>query len=322
MHGDKDEDGWNASQYNGIKVACALLDADLDVRDNVREASGATGRNIQELIDSGCTMIFLCTYTKSAATRAIIAANPHIAFVTNSADIQNSPLTSCFIRMYQARFLAGALAGLESRKNRIGYIAAFPNSEVIRGLNAFALGVQATNPKALVYVSWTNSWSNPQTEAEHAHELLLDRDVDLLAYHQAGLTIPIIAEKAGIPFIGYNAQQTLNMDHALTTIQCRWDIYYYEIIQHFMKGELKYVKNHWVGFDREIITLSPLSERVSKENREIIDELRFGLSEKRLIFKGPIFDIKGNIRCKRGEVISDNALIDDMDWLVQGIIEK
>ena len=39
-----------------------------------------------------------------------------------------------------------------TQSNVIGYVAAFPLPEVIRGINAFTLGVRAVNPKAEVRV--------------------------------------------------------------------------------------------------------------------------------------------------------------------------
>lgn len=56
-------------------------------------------------------------------------------------------MTAYFGRMYQARYLTGMVAGSMTRKNEIGYVAAFPIPEVIRGINAFTLGARAVNPR-------------------------------------------------------------------------------------------------------------------------------------------------------------------------------
>ena len=53
-------------------------------------------------------------------------------------------------RYYEARYLAGLLAGKTSRSGIAGYVAAFPVPEVLQGINAFALGMRAANPKAQV----------------------------------------------------------------------------------------------------------------------------------------------------------------------------
>ena len=62
--------------------------------------------------------------------------------------------------------------------NQLGYVAAFPIPEVIRGINAFTLGVRHVNPDATVKVVWTNTWYDPQKERAAA-EALLDGGADL-----------------------------------------------------------------------------------------------------------------------------------------------
>ena len=53
-------------------------------------------------------------------------------------------------RFYEGRWLAGWLAGKSSKSGVAGYVAGFPVPEVVQGINAFALGMQAANPKAMV----------------------------------------------------------------------------------------------------------------------------------------------------------------------------
>ncbi|NBR67367.1 MAG: BMP family ABC transporter substrate-binding protein, partial [Actinobacteria bacterium] len=83
----------------------------------------------------------------------------------------------------EARYLSGIAAGKASPSGKIGYVAAFPIPEVIRGINAFTLGAQSVNPDATVQVTWTKTWFDPTLEKEAA-EALLDAGVDVLAQHQ------------------------------------------------------------------------------------------------------------------------------------------
>jgi basic membrane protein A len=88
-----------------------------------------------------------------------------------------------FGRMYQARYLSGMVAGAMTKSNTIGYVAAFPIPEVIRGINAFTLGAQSMNPDVTVRVVWTKTWYDPATEKEAAKSLL-DVGADVIAQHQ------------------------------------------------------------------------------------------------------------------------------------------
>jgi len=106
-----------------------------------------------------------------------------------------------FGRMYQARYLSGIIAGSMTKTNIIGYVAAHPIPEVIRGINAFTLGVRSVNPKAVVKVVWTNTWYDPGTE-RNAADSLLDVGADVLTMHQDTPATLQAAEKRGKYCIG------------------------------------------------------------------------------------------------------------------------
>jgi len=82
---------------------------------------------------------------------------PETTFMHCSGYKSGPNMTAYFGRMYQARYLTGMVAGAMTKKNDIGYVAAFPIPEVIRGINAFTLGVKAVNPEAKVRVVWTRT---------------------------------------------------------------------------------------------------------------------------------------------------------------------
>ena len=166
--GDINEPGWNSSHYNGIKAACDKFGLKLLVRDHVKENSGQCTAAIEELASEGAGMIFLASYSYSIEAQNLVGKYPNIAFATNFAEVHARNMTAYFVRVYQGRYLAGALAGMKTKSNVIGYVAAMSNSEVNRQINAFTLGVQRTNPKAKVVVKWTGSWQDEKKEAENA----------------------------------------------------------------------------------------------------------------------------------------------------------
>ena len=70
-------------------------------------------------------------------------------------------VSTYFGRMYQPRYLSGIVAGKATKSNLIGFVAAYPIPEVIRGINAFTLGVRKVNPQAKVKVVWIYTWHDP-----------------------------------------------------------------------------------------------------------------------------------------------------------------
>lgn len=317
--GDIRTPGWNESHYRGIKTACENFGLELMVRDNVKENSGQCPAAIKDLAQNGAGMIFLASYSYSQEAQNLVGEYPHIAFATNSAEVHAKNMTAYFVRMYQARYLSGALAGMRTKSNVIGYVAAMSNTEVNRGINAFTLGVQRTNPKAKVVVMWTGSWQNERKEAEHAERLIKEAGADVLTYHQDEEATAKVAEKFNVDFIAYNAILQSNSEHYLASVVCQWDLYYTDIIQRYLKGEINSVKNHWLGIDRGAVMLSKYSPVVTDEMISRIDSLKQELINGNLIFAGTIYDNAGNLRCGANEAISDDTLLENINWLVRGV---
>jgi basic membrane protein A len=74
------------------------------------------------------------------------------------------------------------IAGAMSKKNVIGYVGAFPISEVIRGINSFMPGAQVMNPDIKMKVVWVNTWHDPAKEREAAESLIL-QGADVITIH-------------------------------------------------------------------------------------------------------------------------------------------
>lgn len=317
--GDINVAGWNKSQYNGIKAACDNFGIELLVRDKIKENSGQCPAAIKNLVENGAGMIFLASYSYSREAQDLVEEYPQIAFATNSAEVHAKNMTAYFVRMYQARYLSGALAGMRTKSNVIGYVAAMSNTEVNRGINAFTLGVQRTNPNAKVVVMWTGSWQNEIVETQHAERLIKEAGADVLTYHQDEEATALVAEKFDVDFIAYNAILQSNSEHYLTSVVCQWDLYYTDMIQRYLKGEINSVKNHWLGIDRGAVMLSDFSPAVTPEMISKLDSLKQELINGNLIFAGTIYDNKGNLRCGADEAISDDTLLEDINWLVRGV---
>ena len=316
--GDINEPGWNESHYRGIKTACENFGLPLLVRDKVKENSGQCPEAIKDLAQHGAGMICFASYAYAIEARDLVGDYPNVAFATISAENHAKNMTAYFVRIYQGRYLSGALAGMKTKSNIVGYVAAKPNTEVKRGINAFALGVQRTNPQAKVLVMWTNSWQDDEIETDHAQRLI-EAGADVLTYHQNKDVTARVAEKYGVDFIAFNEILSGYSERYLTSVVCRWDLYYSEVIQRYLKGELNSVKNHWMGIKRGAVMLSDYSPAVTKEMIAQIDSLKLELTNGNLIFWGEIYDNEGNIRCEAGEAISDDTLLEDMNWLVRGV---
>lgn len=317
--GSAEDEGWNGMHYQGAQWACNELGIKLLVRENVLEGTGSCEQAIRELVSEGASLIILTSYAYPLEVKEVMEEYPEISFYTTSAEYFADNVTAYFGRMYQVRYLAGIIAGMQTQNNQIGYVAAMENIEVNRGINAFALGVKKVNPQAQIYVIWTGDWDNQQEEEQAADILINEVGVDMITYHQNQPYVAKVADAAGIYSIGYNEVIGGMSDKYLTAAVFDWNVFYYKIIKEFCQGRANSVKMHWYGLDKAVIRLSDFSPAVSEETRRIVEEERQRLMSGQSVFSGEIYDNKGILRCAEGENISDHILLEKMDWYVDGV---
>ncbi|MBE5884496.1 MAG: BMP family ABC transporter substrate-binding protein [Lachnospiraceae bacterium] len=318
--GKTTDSGWNSTHYNGVVSACEQLGTELIVKEDIAEGNGSCAEAIHQLVKDGVGMIILSSYSYPMEVKEIIDIYPDIAFYAISSEHVADNLTSYFGRMYQARYLAGIVAGMQTDNNSIGYVAAMPNNEVNRGINAFTLGVRSVNPEAEVYVSWTNSWDNKEKEVAAAESLITDKYVDVITYHQNQHYTAQTADAAGVYSIGYNEVANGLSDKYLTTAVWDWNSLYYQIIREYVQGQSNAVERRWFDIGSGVVGLAELSPQVSDETRHAVENAKARLNNSNDVFSGVIYDNSGTLRCGEGESLSDDALLTDMDWFVDGVV--
>lgn len=319
LTGSKDEHGWNGMNYKGIEAVCSELDIELLVEENILEGTGMCAEAVTKLAENNAEMIILSSYGYPAEVRDIIAQYPDISFYGISSDYYADNMSSYFGRMYQARYLTGIIAGMITETNSIGYVAAMPNSEVNRGINAFTLGVKRVNQEAEVKVIWTDSWDDEE-KATAASEKLIEMGADLLAYHQNQPYAVKAAEKAGVYSIGYNEAETGLSDKYLTAAVWNWKELYNDIVKDFMQGKANSKQHHWCGLETGAVGISECSPLVTQEMLDEIKKAESEILSGQDVFSGEIYDNNGTLRCSTDEFISDSALMDNFDWYVDGVV--
>ncbi|MFO7539116.1 MAG: BMP family ABC transporter substrate-binding protein [Chloroflexota bacterium] len=227
-------------------------------------------------------------------------------------------VSTIFGRMYQPRYLSGMAAGAATESNIIGYVAAFPIPEVVRGINAFTLGVREVNPDAEVRVVWTNTWYGPPEEKEAATALLAV-GADVIAQHQDTTEPQKAAADEGRLSISYNSPMLeIVGDTVLTGPVWDWGSKYISIINQVMAGTYS-TESYWGGMEDGLVGLAPYSDRVPDDIRQQIDEKRqIILSDEWDVFCGPVIGANGNLVVEEGKCLNDGEML-SMDYFVEGV---
>ena len=275
---------------------------------------------LNDMVDQGCNVIFSTSYGFMDFTLNVAKQHPDVYFFHCSGYKTADNMSAYFGRMYEMRYLSGIAAGLKTKSNKIGYVAAMPLPEVTRGINAFTLGVRSVNPDATVEVKWTNSWFDPTGEKQAAVELL-NSGCDVLGQHCDSAGPVVAAQEKGAWAVGYNADAlSKGPDAYLTAPLWDWGIYYTEQVQKIIDGTWK-SENYWGHghMDEGIVKLDKLSANCAEGTEEAIQKAQEEIDNGKHVFAGPLKDNEGNVKVQEGATMTDEEML-SMDWFVEGVI--
>jgi basic membrane protein A and related proteins len=286
--------------------------------ENVPEGPEAE-RVIRDFAQQGYDLVVTTSFGFMDPTLTVAEQFPNTWFVHVSGYRTAANVSTIFGRIYQARYLSGMAAGAATESNVIGYVAAFPIPEVIRGINAFTLGVREVNPQAEVRVVWTSTWFGPPQEREAA-VALLSVGADVIAQHQDTTEPQRAAQDAGAVSIGYNSDMSQVVgDTVLTSPVWNWGVKYIDIVQRIMDGTYT-SETYWGGMDEDVVRLAPFSARVPENVRAQINERQQQiLTGAWDVFCGPIRGANNNLVVEEGRCLTDEEML-SMDYFLEGVV--
>ena len=320
LNGSSSDNSWGQSHYEGLQECSDSLNLEILCRENVPEDESSKAV-MEELIGQGCEIIICDSFGYGEWELECAKKHPDIYFYHATGVEESDNLSTYFGRIYQMRYLSGIVAGMQTETNEIGYVAAFPIAEVNRGINAFTLGVRLVNPDAKVYVKWSNSWTGEEENAAATKELLEEHNIDVLAMHSDAMSPMEIADKNGIWIIGYNVDNSNRFpDTYLTAPVWNWDKFYEPRILECLQGKFQGI-HYWEGIESGVVDLAPLTSNVKPGIAEKVEEERLRLmSETFDVCYGPITDNEGNVRIKSGQSMTDENMLNNFFWYVEGVV--
>ncbi len=275
-------------------------------------------RVILNMARKGFDVIFATSFGYMDPMLKVAKQFPKIAFLHCSGFKMADNMSNYFGRIYQARYLSGIVAGSMTKSNVIGYAAAFPIPEVIRGINAFTLGAQSVNPNVTVRVVWTKTWYDPATEKEAAKSLL-DVGADVIAQHQDSPGPQEAAQEKGVYSIGYNSDMSAFAPKShMTAPVWNWGPYYTKVVEQVKKGTWK-AESAWPGLKEGIVDLAPFGAMVPQNVQDKVNKEKADIIGGKKIFTGPIKDQKGTVKIAGGVAATDKELL-GMTWFVKGVV--
>ncbi len=305
--------GWSWAHDQGAKfVEDQLGDAvEITTLESIPEGPDSQ-RVFEDLAADGNKLIFGTSFGYMDPMLAAAENFPDVVFEHATGFKTSENMGNYFGAAEEGRYLAGMAAGAATESNLIGYVAAFPIPEVLRGINAFTLGAREVNPEAQVQVVWTSTWFDPPVEGDAA-QALLDAGADVIAMHQDSAAPGQAAEAAEAKWAGYNTDMTEFAPTAwLTAPIWNWGPFYLATAQAVIDGTWE-SDAYYGDMADGMVDLAPFGPSVSQETQDLIDERKQQIIDGSFsVFPDPIVGQDGAER-ELGDIFA-------MDYFVEGVI--
>ena len=357
INSKNDTAGYTFAHHNGITTAMKELGLDTETQlvivDEVPEDKEQVLSAIDVLVGEGANIIFGISFGYIDAMEEAAAEYPDVIFSHATGYKSNTTnFNNYFGRAYQARYLAGIAAGLKSLEmgnNNVGYVAAYGTeyAETASGINGFALGVQAVNPNATVYVKNLGAWADEVNESAFAVELIESYGCGVISQHCDSAQPQMAAENAGVFGCGYNSDMTPDAPKAhLTAAIWNWNVYYRTAMEAAMSCGTadKFVETmgtpaYYGGLAEGFVDVSPLSDNCAAGTAEAIEAVKammvngewdvFSGTKLEIAADGtvtkveaPLVDNAGNeIVAAGGASVEDGVITGTMNYFVAGVQE-
>ena len=323
--GPKDDFGWNQAQAEAAAQIKKLSGVKVIEEEKVPETADVQKTMLAMIKQDKATMLFPTSFGYFDPHILKVAAdNPSIRFAhcgglwTEGKHPKN--VASYFGYIDECQFLNGILAASVSKSKKIGFVAAKPIPQVLRNINAFALGAKSVDPSITTRVIFTGDWSMPVREAE-ATNGLIDQGVDVVTCHVDGPKVVVeTAEKRGAFTCGYHASQAkLAPKGYLTGAEWNWLTPYTLFVKAAQDG--KPLTNFLRGGLKEgFVKMSAYGAAAPEKGRKAADAVKAQMMKgSYVIFKGGMKDNKGNVVVAKDAPQTDLDL-EKMNYLIEGVV--
>jgi len=310
------ESAWTKAHDRGRRYLEKVMGDRITVRTYETSQSGPeTDETMEQAVRDGAEVIFATTPPLIGACRKIAANHPEVRVLNCSLSMPYTGVRTYYSRIYEGKFITGAIAGAMSRENCIGYVANYPIFGVPAGINAFALGARMTNPDAKIVLHWSCLPGS-------APERFAKRDISVVSNREA--VAGSVAHRAW----DWGTYQFCSDGTMLPLASPCWDWgrFYEKVVLTIFAGGWDPQKakseeravNYWWGMDSGVIDVQ-LSDQLPDGVRQLATILKDGLT------KGTIDPFYRVIRSQDGTIRNDGTRhflpeeIMNMDWLCDNV---
>ena len=307
--------GWTLGHDKGREYMEQELGSKVVVRSYFQaDTPEEVDRLIELAVDEGAQVIFTTVPQMSHATLKAAVKHPKVFFFNCSLDQPYSSIRTYYGRVFEGKFITGAIAGAMAQNDRIGYIASYPIYGVPASINAFALGALMTNPRAQIELRWSCLPGTPQADFfADSIRVVSNRDIP-------------VQSKMYLDFCNYG---TYLLDDkgdliSLASPVWVWGKFYEKVVRGILSGSLKNDRdgsgrNYWMGMDTGVIDLD-LSDHLPQGVRMLAKNLQRSIMDHTLDpFARRILASDGSVKNPGSDTTFTLDELLHMDWLCANV---
>ena len=272
---------------------------------------------IELAVAAGCELIFTtATQMVNQSVRSAIQ-HPKVKIYNCSIMMSYSSICTYYARMYESKFLLGAIAAALSRADRLGYVADYPIYGAMANINAFALGAKMINPYVEIHLVWTKVKGTDAREKLDQEGIVFVSDNDMITPGNA-------SREYGI----YLKRDDGTLENLATPIW-HWGKFYEQMVRNIFSGgsteadaqKGKKAVNYWWGMSADVIDVI-CSKSMPHGTSRLIEFLKSSIRAGAFHpFDGPIYAQGGVLQCEKGQSLQPDEII-TMDWLAENVVGK
>ena len=282
--------------------------------DNINTSAETTAA-IEMAIAAGNTVIFTTAAQMVTAALKEAVLHPEIKILNCSVNTSYKSVRTYYGRMYEAKFLIGAIAATQSEQDDLGYLADYPIYGMVANINAFALGARMINPRAKVHLEWSTIKGHDPLAA------FSDKGICLVSGKDS---ITPIEENRQFGLFRKNGNEIENLASPIW----HWGKYYEKIIRQILSGswdsglaKKEQALNYWWGMSAEVIDVV-YANRTPEGTKHLLTLLKKAICRGEFHpFEGVLKDQEGIVRCADGQVLQPEQIV-TMDWLAENVVGR
>jgi len=283
--------------------------------------TGDAERTMRRLIASGTDLIIAASFGYQDTTVKLASEKPEMKFLQAWGFKPAPNLGTYSAKMYEAWYVMGVVAGMMTKSNRLGIVAAHPIPPMKWQINAYILGAKSVNPNVTGSVAFINHWFDPSLAAE-ATEALINQGCDVVCgILDNSVSVAQTAERRGVMLIGHNTDLSrFAPKSCLVGTRWLWGKLYADAIEQMIAGTWKGTDGDLNGgFNKGYVGItdfnSSVPEPVKQAALETIENIKSGELQ---VYSGPIKDNTGHVVVPAGTTLTHDQIM-AMDWMVEGL---